>query len=474
MSERVDDDNSPRNSSLFFSFFQRGKSKNFYHGKAQAIGYTVIAIVVIGIVLLETYFNRTVSYDAHSESPSVYTGNAHFAPVKYNSVEESSAKLTSTVAVRHVEGKATAAVVSPLRSSPTGKENVSQEKLKRAPSPKKPISDVIKELYHLGASDAGSLIKKLTELDPLDVDVESPSNFTCPMEKSQRIDFPNVANWDNVHNFRANVPGSIIFYQHLRKAGGTGFCDLAKNNLPKGSIPPYYCMPDNRGSLATPPWVNTSYLLNEMTKRGRRIAANEWDAFYELHSQIPNVVLATTIRHPIDRWYSQYRFEHLEHRDGSAPDAKRNPFRTWYNNNKGWTMGTNYYVKTFIGSEDAHPPSNTGDFYWTYHKFQKQPITWDLFVRSLRNFRRFHVILVTEWLDSSVPLIERVLGWKTPPKQVLPHEVQAVRATKKSLAAKDILPPDDYAAVLKENVFDLLFFTIAKRIYLERLACHAT
>lgn len=31
-------------------------------------------------------------------------------------------------------------------------------------------------------------------------------------------------------------------------------------------------------------------------------------------------------RHPVDRWYSQYRFEHVEHRDGSRTDQEPTPF----------------------------------------------------------------------------------------------------------------------------------------------------
>jgi hypothetical protein len=48
-----------------------------------------------------------------------------------------------------------------------------------------------------------------------------------------------------------------------------------------------------------------------MKSRNHKIAANEWDVFYDMQADIKDVVLATTMRHPIDRWYSQYRFEHL-------------------------------------------------------------------------------------------------------------------------------------------------------------------
>lgn len=124
--------------------------------------------------------------------------------------------------------------------------------------------------------------------------------------------------------------------------------------------------------------------------QGYRITANEWDAFPMDHLHLPGAVFATTFRygacrpflilhvfpktvscttvylgsvlltfrrcscfssrsedsplpnpvlnrnvaqypprmsrHPVDRWYSQYRFEHVEHRDGSKADKPSIPF----------------------------------------------------------------------------------------------------------------------------------------------------
>jgi hypothetical protein len=115
----------------------------------------------------------------------------------------------------------------------------------------------------------------------------------------------------------------------------------------------------------------------------------------------------------------------LEHRDGSKQGDPRKSFKHWYNGQKGWTMGTNYYVKTFVGEKDSIIPKNfKGDFYWTYSKYQKRALTLPMFMDALTNLRKFNLILVTEWMSSSNRLIETVLGWKIPPKQVLPHEVQ--------------------------------------------------
>lgn len=64
---------------------------------------------------------------------------------------------------------------------------------------------------------------------------------------------------------------------------------------------------------------------------------------------VQDLVLATTLRDPMDRWYSQYRFEHLEQRDESK---KHFEFPKWYRSQITLNMGDNYYVKTFIGTEN--------------------------------------------------------------------------------------------------------------------------
>ncbi|CAN0105839.1 unnamed protein product, partial [Laminaria digitata] len=58
-------------------------------------------------------------------------------------------------------------------------------------------------------------------------------------------------------------------------------------------------------------------------------------------------------------------------------------------------------------------------------------------------------------------------------RQVLPHERQAVRVDKKSIPAREALRSDVWDDTLRTNVFDLLLYHWAKRMYLERAACRA-
>eukprot|EP00904_Undaria_pinnatifida_P002101 jgi/Undpi1/11892/HiC_scaffold_4.g01591.m1 len=279
----------------------------------------------------------------------------------------------------------------------------------------------------------------------------------------------------------------FIYYQHLRKAGGTGFCEMAGRNMDQSEVPRYHCMPDNRGAMATPPWSNGAYLLEQMNAHSYRITANEWDAFPTEHLNLPGAVFGTTFRHPVDRWYSQYRFEHVEHRDGTKQGSDSLPFQEWYQRVKPHVMGDNYYVKTFCGR--ANPPDealmkdlnkmgkprHAGDLSWSYHKFNSwgEKVTWTDFRAAVENLRRFNLILVLDFVDDEMWALEEALGWKQARKQVLPHERQAVRADKKSVSAREALPSEVWAETLRTNAFDLLLFHWAKRMYLERSACRS-
>ncbi|CAN0381198.1 unnamed protein product [Ectocarpus sp. 12 AP-2014] len=257
--------------------------------------------------------------------------------------------------------------------------------------------------------------------------------------------------------------------------------------MPAREVPLYHCMPDNRGGMATPPWSDKEFLLEEMKNNGHRITANEWDVFPMSHLNLPGAVFGTTFRHPVDRWYSQYRFEHVEHRDGSDPEKGSLPFHVWYERIGPQIMGDNYYVKTFCGKpnppleklmQDLNTkgnPKHTEDLSWSYHKFNhwKDKVTWKDLKMAMEILRKFNIILILEFVDDEMWALEEALGWTQARKQVLPHENQAKREVKKSISAKKALPSGVWSEILSANVFDLLLFHWAKRMYLERRACRS-
>lgn len=151
-------------------------------------------------------------------------------------------------------------------------------------------------------------------------------------------------------------------------------------------------------------------------------------------------------------------------------------------------MGRDYYVKTFAGDENAPDaevikakgpkgvPLAHGNFYWSYDKYRGQQgearlRTWEAFGRAVDTLRRFHLVLVLEWLNDGDAEIARVLGWTAPPRQVLPHEAQAQRKEKASKSARALLDAKVFAATREDNVLDHLFYHVGRRIFLERYAC---
>ena len=108
---------------------------------------------------------------------------------------------------------------------------------------------VLNKLFELGKKDPKALIIELEQNDPLHVNLVDPHAFVCPQSTTLRLDYPSLINEQSLQSFRDGSADSFIFYQHLRKAGGTGFCDLAQRNLPKGSVPSYYCMPGMRPDM---------------------------------------------------------------------------------------------------------------------------------------------------------------------------------------------------------------------------------
>jgi len=61
------------------------------------------------------------------------------------------------------------------------------------------------------------------------VDVESPAKFQCPPLEAERFSLPDRRDHQNEHKFKTGQ--GFIYYQHLRKAGGTGFCEMASRRV---------------------------------------------------------------------------------------------------------------------------------------------------------------------------------------------------------------------------------------------------
>jgi hypothetical protein len=147
---------------------------------------------------------------------------------------------------------------------------------------------------------------------------EVQSIFPCP---SERITLPDVRNHAKAAMFRNGTRESFLFFQHLRKAGGTNFCTLAQHNLPKREVPHYYCMPDmdwsDRRCAGCFTKFTNEQIPTNMHRDGHRILGNEWDPFDPSRFFELPATFTTSFRKPLDRAVSQFRFECVEDRVSS-------------------------------------------------------------------------------------------------------------------------------------------------------------
>ena len=148
--------------------------------------------------------------------------------------------------------------------------------------------------------------------------------FPCPgsngkQQQEERITIPDQRDHIKALKFRNGTRGYFLFFQHLRKAGGTNFCGLAQRNLPVSQVPAYYCMPDtnwegsNNCAGCMSKYTNDVISTN-MNMSDHRILGNEWDPFVSTQYFDLPAVFTTSFRKPLDRALSQFRFECMEER----------------------------------------------------------------------------------------------------------------------------------------------------------------
>jgi hypothetical protein len=353
--------------------------------------------------------------------------------------------------------------------------------------------DLVVKLASMSAADA---LKELKEKDPfgtiafeqalLDQETklgrllehsEIEALFPCP---SSRITLPDQRNLYKARDFRENKPGTFLFFQHLRKAGGTHFCSLASKNLPKSNVAQYYCMPDMKWSGGKKAGYLHSYsneeIARHMAEEHQRIAGNEWDWFDpSRHFDLP-AVTATSFRKPLDRHLSQFRFECIEDRGCKSWDVD-----TFHKRREDLY---NVYTQTF-----ADTPATFGKLKATYEGTAPTAAQQraDIAGRALDTVAKFNLVLAMEFLAYAGPLVDKVLGFHdTSPltQRVRPHINQAQRndgqevnklgaagIAKASWDPEKYLDAKQYKVMSEHLALDTILTDAARRMFLERLVC---
>jgi len=297
--------------------------------------------------------------------------------------------------------------------------------------------------------------------------------FPCPTD---RITLPDQRDPNKARAFRNGTESYFLFFQHLRKAGGTNFCSLAEHNLKKQELPSYYCMPDyswnmkNRGAGYLTRYTNDQ-IANNMKEKGHRIAGNEWDPFDpDRFFNLP-ATFATSFRRPLDRALSQFRFECIEDRGCKIKNVTE-----WWEKRKDLT---NVYTWTF--ANEAVRKASIGTT--KGNSIQRQHIVGT----ALDAVARFNLVMVMEWLAYAPKHVRDVLGFQntdTMTERVRPHIGQAKRndgqehnnmgaagIAKASWTPENYLPPETYKIMSKELALDEILTDAARRIFLERIVC---
>ncbi|KAL7564363.1 hypothetical protein ACA910_001514 [Epithemia clementina (nom. ined.)] len=323
----------------------------------------------------------------------------------------------------------------------------------------------------------------------------SSSTLTTTTMK-HRITLPDQRNETRAQEFR-NGHG-FLFFQHLRKAGGTNFCTLAEHNLPRAHVPSYYCMPDmhwpqSKGAGYLHHWSNEE-ILHFYHAQHFRVAGNEWDNFDRRHHWDLPAVFVTSFRRPLDRALSQFRFECLEGRGCPIQNVTK-----WWERRPDLA---NVYVQTFAD------PETTFGLLGTFRGISRarsdasqQQRRGELVGTALDTIAQFHLITVMEWLAYAGPLVTRVLGFQDTSQltqRVRPHIRQAPRKDDgldhnvlgaraviqdassiiandqhpdTSWKSKEMLAPELHRQMSEDLALDEILTDAARRIFLEHLVC---
>jgi hypothetical protein len=227
----------------------------------------------------------------------------------------------------------------------------------------------------------------LNSTDVFGVKIDDPKDFDCSLPKEFSLKY----NKNNTDAFKKRKKDYYMFYQHIHKAGGTAFCIQAHHNLPDLR----HCSNEALNHLGTPPWNKAEAI--EKLGRSFPFISNEFDVFYSYFLEYPHATFATTLRDPVERWFSHYNYEHV---NGMDRQNERKSFLSWLRFYSKFT-GYNFLLHTFEGTvgvdidkqEEAvrlfkkynyvtfHKDENFEEHlhsqWWTFEKYAQKSVTWE-------------------------------------------------------------------------------------------------
>mmetsp|Transcript_55253 Transcript_55253/g.165576 ORF Transcript_55253/g.165576 Transcript_55253/m.165576 type:complete len:490 (-) Transcript_55253:2986-4455(-) len=313
----------------------------------------------------------------------------------------------------------------------------------------------------------------------------------------------------------------VLWYEHLSKAGGTSFCKLAEANMPKISVPSYYCMPGgadrggggkgNEADGRVGTWSKEE-LTKYVSRKPHKILSNEWDPFpphvldFQPKSRVdlrkgvydgpktssspiaePMFLFITSIRNPLDRLLSAYRFFGVLHN----PSKQKPSLFQWLGRIHG--RAQKYSEMRSRGNVWDGVPfrANVGNFNFAIWKFSNGTIPFSLtpeekgeielrdisslplgeedwrrpFEKAIETLSNFHMVIPMEMLSDHTGVLHH-LGWTQFDQD---HVVPSGKV--QNNAAMSQLTQNEYDALWSANWLDMIIYCWSRAVFLTRIHC---
>eukprot|EP00978_Attheya_sp_CCMP212_P030725 scaffold114072_cov51-Attheya_sp.AAC.1 len=301
-----------------------------------------------------------------------------------------------------------------------------------------------------------------------------------------------------------NVP-VMVWYDHLSKAGGTSFCEMATNHMGKVEVPGYYCMPSDEKSpdARVGQWPNDR-LINYYHTSHKHLVSNEWEPFpldkLKLQATSPHdlslssssktmdhelwLLFVTSLREPLDRLASAHKFWGVLHNNETPhPTFSKWILKKLKNAKRDFADATNGLGKPGSKGNDFLAMVGRSNFAtWKFsggampllpkepnQPFPLQEMSWNQpFETAIRTLSRFDLVIPMELLKQHPQPLNDLLGWEH--DEQAQHIVSAGQVINSN--ARTALPDDtEYNTLWDANRLDMILYHWTKAVYLTRIHC---
>lgn len=207
----------------------------------------------------------------------------------------------------------------------------------------------------------------------------------------------------------------LLFFQHLRKTGGTTMCSLLSQNSQLRTSPRYNCQTSRMGGPSGPFTYSSLFQLyhGELDSKNLNVYANEFYPFpdYVDFDDPRNAAWAflTILRDPLDRLVSMAKITH------PSLDSDELGKLLISLSQSNTLIAPNHYVKIFSGFS-CRTCSNTEKLQRRAFlsveecKCTQKKVDRSDLMKAKEALSRFTVVLITEWFTESSALLKQTLG----------------------------------------------------------------